>query len=317
MKLAFNSSNSGLGNNGGTKTIIKCCEALNSIGHECDIITVADKFTWFEHKPPVRYMPNDLDVIIAVANSDVVGTLRSNVDKKAWYIRGHESWSAPEYLLEDYYRNPNILNIVNSKGLQQKLTTYGADSVVVYSGIDLGMWEDRRLRYRELGQKKIRIGCLYNGKPTKRWEDFVELASILGHDDYEYVGIGDKERKDGFLSAFWANISIDELNNVYNSCDIWFAPTELEGLFNVSMEAALCGCLIICSDAPMNGMCMDYAFDGDTAMVYEARNIEQAAEIIKNPNWDLVDKMYDHLVNNISSREVNMKKLVDYLEEQL
>ncbi len=313
MKLAFNSSNSGLGNNGGSKTIIKCCEALNVLGHECDIIASTDKFTWFEHKPPIRHIPKDLDAIIAVANSDVVGTLHNSIDKKAWYIRGHESWSAPEYLLEDYYRNPNILNIVNSKGLQQLLDSYGADSKVIYPGIDLDLWKNKNLRLND----KVRIGCLYNGKPTKRWKDFVELASILGNKGYEYVGIGDKQRNDEFLSYFFTNASIDDLNSVYSSCHIWLAPTELEGLHNVPIEAALCGCLIICNDDPMNGMCMDYAFDDDTAMVYEARNMEYAAEIIKNPNWDLVDKMYDHLVNNIGTREKNMQKLVDYLEEQL
>ncbi len=311
MKLVFNSLHSGLANNGGSKTIIKCCEAINSLGHTCNIIAIKDEFIWFEHKQPIRYVPSDLDVMIAVANSDVVSTLHSNVDKKAWFIRGHETWSAPEYLLEDYYRNSNILNIVNSKGLQQKLATYGADSVVVYSGIDLGMWENRNLRSND----KIRIGCLYNSKPTKRWEDFVKLANILGTKDYEYIGIGDSPRNDDFFTGFWYNVSTEELNDIYSSCHIFFLPTVLEGLHNIGLEAALCGCLLVGNDTPTNGMVCDYLFDNETGMVYQSGDIQSAAELIRNPNWSLIPKAKKFIVENIGSRETNMKKFIDVLEE--
>ena len=61
-------------------------------------------------------------------------------------------------------------------------------------------------------------------------------------------------------------------------------------------------------------MGFDYAFDGNTAMVYEARNIERAAELILNPIWNVIDRMYNHLMNNIGSREQNMEKLIKYIE---
>ncbi len=311
MKLAFNSLNSGLANNGGSRTVILCAEMLEELGHRCDIIATSDRFTWLDHKRPVQYIPSDLDAILATASTTVPTTLHSNIPIKAWYIRGHESWVYNEGQLSELY-NSGLINIVNSKGLQQKLASYGANSTVIYPGVD-DFWQDRCLR----SEDKIRIGCLYQKKSTKRWKDFVKLAEILGHEDYQYIGIGDKERKDDFLDAYFTNVSIHDLNYIYSSCDVWFAPTELEGLHNVPMEAASCGCLIVCSDDPMNGMCMDYAFDDNTAMIYHRRDIEQAAELIRNPNWDVVDRMYNHLLNNMGTREDNMKKLVDYLEKQL
>ena len=310
MKLAFNSINSGLGNNGGSRTIIKCAECIELLGHRCDIIANVDNFKWFEHKPVINYLPPDLDVLIAVACSDVVPTLKLNAPKKAWYIRGHENWTMSDEQLGQLY-NSGIFNIVNSGGLQQLLATYGADSKVVYQGIDFDWWENKNVRSND----KIRIGCLYQEKPTKRWVDFVELAKILGHDNYEYIGVGLNERNDEFLTKYWQNASKEDLNEAYNSCHIWFAPTELEGLHNVPIEAALCGCLIVCSDAPMNGMGFDYAFDGNTAMVYHARDIKHAAELIRNPNWSVVERMYNHLIKNVGSRKLNMKKMVEYLEE--
>jgi len=310
MKLAFNGLNSGLGNNGGSRTIIKCCEVLNSLGHSCDIIANVDNFSWFDHKPVINYLPTNLDAIISIAAVDVPLTLRIAVPVKAWYIRGHESWANPEHLLVDYYKNENILNVVNSNGLKQLLSTWGADSYVIYQGIDFDWWEDRKLRKDGI----IRIGCLYGSKLTKRWQDFVKLHSILGDEKYEYVSIGDVKPKSNFIKKSWANINHDELCNVYSSCDIWFAPTELEGLHNVPIEAALCGCLIVCGDEPMNGMIYDYAFPNNTAMVYDRKDIKHAAELIKNPNWELIGRMQKHIKENIGSRETNIKKLVKLLE---
>jgi len=311
MRIAFNGINSGLGNNGGSKTIIKCVETLNKLGHKCDIIANIDNFTWFGHKPTIKYIPKDLDAVISIAAVDFISTLHMNIPIKAWYIRGHESWANHEHILIDYYRNNNVINIVNSKGLNQQLAIYGADSIVIYQGIDLDMWENRELRPKD----KIRIGCLYQKKSTKRWEDFIKLAKILGHKDYEYVGFGDTIRNDEFLAYFKCSPTAEELINFYSSCNIFFAPTELEGLFNPAQEAALCGCLIVCGDEPLGGMVYDYAFSDNTAMVYERKNIEHAAELIRNPNWNLTENMQKHLRYNIGSRKKNMEKLIKYLGE--
>lgn len=309
MKLAFNGLVSGLGNNGGSRTILKCAEVLNSLGHRCDVIANADNFTWFDHKPVIRYVPDDLDVVISIAAVDVVSTLNMDVPIKAWYIRAHELWSNPEHLLKDYYRNENIINIVNSKGLQQQLAAYGADSRVVYQGIDFDWWEDRKLRPKN----RIRIGCLYTKQPRKRWEDFVRLAEILGTDDYEYAGMGNAESSEDFLSDYVYNVGYNELCDLYSSCHVWFAPTNSEGLHNVPMEANLCGCLVVCSDHPLNGMVYDYAFLDNTAMVYDRGSIDNAADLIRNPKWELVSNMQNYLKNNISTREYNMFELINYL----
>lgn len=308
MKLAFNTVNSGLGNNGGSRTVILCSQVLEKLGHRCDIIGTSDRFTWFEHKPIIPYFPSDLDVIIATACTTVASTLYSGVPKKAWYIRAHEDWAMDEKDLITCY-NAGLLNIVNSKGLQEKLKSYGVESKVIYQGIDFDWWEGRNLRPKD----KIRIGALHTRQPRKRWKDFVKLAKILGTKDYEYVGMGNAKPDDNFLTEFKLNANVDELNSLYSSCHIWFAPTENEGLHNVPMEASLCKCLIVCSDHKLNGMVLDYAFD-DTALVYKFGDLDHAADLIRHPNWDVIERMDNHLRNNIGSREKNMKKMISLLE---
>lgn len=311
MNILFNACVSNLGNNGGTRTILKSAEVLRSLGHNVECLAVVDNFNWFEHKKPINYMPSNVDVVINVAAVDYNVTRQLKVSTKVAWWRAHESWSNSENILRNYYLDPVVKNIVNSVGLQQKLKNeFGAESKVIYQGLDFDWWKNRKLRLKD----KIRIGCLHTKQPRKRWKDFVELAGILGIKDYEYVGMGNALSKDRFLTDFKLNANVEELNNLYSSCHIWFAPTDSEGLHNVPMEANLCGCLIVCSDHKLNGMVLDYAFD-DTAMIYKFRDIEKAARLIKNPDWSLIDNMKKVIVNKVGSRETNMKKLIKYLTE--
>ena len=310
MKLVFNGINSGLGNNGGSRTILIASQILESLGHRCDIIANVDNFKWFEHKPTIDFLPDDVDAIINIAAIDYATTRQLNVPIKAGWWRGHEIWANEEAYLGKCYRDVEVKNIVNSKGLKQLLATFDAESKVVYQGVDFDWWEDKKIRLND----KIRIGCLYNKKPTKRWEDFVKLAEILGTTDYEYVGIGDTYRDDEFLTYFFANANVKELNNIYSSCHIWFSPTVLEGLHNVPLEAALCGCLLVGNDSQKNGMIYDYLFDGKTGMVYPSENVHAAAELIKNPNWELVSKAEAFIKEHIGTKKDNMKKMIKTLE---
>ena len=311
MKIGINFLNSGLGNNGGTRTLLKSANALEQLGHEVALIATVDKFTWFPHKEVVSDIPNDLDVLIASAGRTVPSTLDANTPVKAWYIRGHENWSLSEQQLEAHY-NSGLLNIVNSKWLQQKLASMGASSTVVYQGVDLNDWHDIGIRK---ANKKIRVGSLYSKKVTKRWADFVRLAERLGNQHYEYVAFGTDPCPARFLTSYVSNPSLSKLVELYSSCHIWFAPTVLEGLHNVPMEAALCGCLVVCNDQASNGMLLDYAFPGKTAMVYHS--LETAAKYIERPRWELVTNMQDHIRKNICSRKQNMKKLIKIFTKEL
>lgn len=305
MYIIFNTLNSGLGNNGGSRTLLKCAETIEKIGHRCDVIAEVDNFTWFKHKKPINYLPKDADAIVATACTTVESTLDTDVPVKAWYIRGHESWTYSEDVLNKLYNAP-LVNITNSYGLKKKVEASGANAVVAHQGIDLNLWEDLNLR-----GSKIRIGCLYQKKPTKRWEDFVKLSEILGTDNYEYVGFGDTIRKDDFLCDYMCNVDSTELKKLYSSCHIWFVPTELEGLHNPPMEAALCGALVVCNDHTMNGTFLDYGFNSN-AMVYRHRDIDHAAELIHDADWSKISVMEKFLLDNMN-REKNMAKFVSYL----
>lgn len=314
MKIVFNMVQCGLGNNGGTKTILLCQKALMELGHQVEILATIDRFSWFPHKKVINQIPDDTEVLVATACSTVRNTICHVGDyKRAWYIRGHENWTLNEIELLDLYKNTTIHKIVNSRGLQHFLfERYRVLSDVVYQGIDFDNWNFTNFWV----DQPFRIGCLYHNKATKNWTDFVQLAKILNKKfpgKYEFVAYGNIKNYDTFLKEYHYQPSIKTLNKLYNSCHFFFCPTSLEGLHNVGLEAALCGCLIICNDNPMNGMVQDYAFHNKTAMIYPEGDIKTAAKLIQFRRWDVVNPMMDYIKENIGSRNENMQKFVDVL----
>lgn len=314
MNICFNLQNCGLGNNGGSQTIILSSQTLNDIGHKSNIVTDhgGSGFTWFKHAKPIKNFPNDTDVVIATGCTTVIHTSKLNIPKKYWWIRGHEIWGYPEKKLLSLYNLKNVVNITNSHGLAKRISKLGCTEPchVIQQGIDLDLWEDLNLRK---DNKKIKIGCLYGQKPSKKWSDFVTLSKMLGSDQYEYIGIGSASPPNSsFLSSFAKNASKEKLKEVYSSCDIWFAPTVNEGLHNVPMEASLCGALLVCSNSDYNGMIHDYAFHNRSAFIYS--NLDEAVSIIetkkREDNLNIIKESRKIIENDIGSRPHNMKKLI-------
>jgi glycosyltransferase involved in cell wall biosynthesis len=317
MKIGFNVF-VGFGNNGGSRDIIKCNEIFNNMSHD-SVMVARNKgsFTWFDFEEPLHSIPSGLDVLIATGAKTVRQTILSDAKIKAWYIRGHEIWQLSEKRLAAQYLNKDIINIVNSKGLKRKLKSLGVkekDIYIVPQGLDLELWRDYGIRKKRDG-RKINIGSFFTNRDIKNWKEFKKIVDILGHDDYNYFAFGSQKCNEDFLKRFHQNPTLKQLNDMYNECDIWISPTTLEGLHNIPMEAALCGCLIICGNYDMNGMIYDYAFDNVSAMVY--KSIEHACELVRNPNYNLIPEMKKIIKQDIGSREKNMKKMLTIFEQKL
>lgn len=78
MKVGFNFLECGMGNNGGTRTILKSGQELENLGCTVEYVATIDNFTWFTHKRPIETIPTDLDVLVATACTTVKSTLQSD-----------------------------------------------------------------------------------------------------------------------------------------------------------------------------------------------------------------------------------------------
>lgn len=302
MKIVFNLHNVGLGNNGGSKTLVRCAESMASLGHEVVMYSnVKSRFSW--HKPiGVKMVYGNLapksDVAIATGYKSVDSTLSSRAKRKFYYIRGQELWQAKEKHLIASYKKLNC--IVNSGWLNSYLNSIGIRNHLIYAGMDFE-------RYHNLnGYRKNVLGGLFHKKhKTKNHSQVEKIANLSG---YELQMLG-KHCK---------NPSLKGLNSFYNSMKVWIATTELEGFHNPPTEASLAGAGLVATDHPKSGM-SDYAINEETSLIYSANNLEQAADCVKtlitdnNLRVKLNNNMVELLRTKIGSREENMKKFIEVI----
>jgi hypothetical protein len=305
MKIVFNLHNVGLGNNGGSKTIICCAETLAELGHRVVLYSnVINNYSWHEPKG-VEIVRKDKcpssDVVIATGYYSVKNTLACSAPKKFFYIRGYELWQANEQKLLSAYKSLNC--IVNSRWLHDHLKKRGIKSKIIYQGIGFD-----RFYIRDDVNRKKRIGAIYHEKhKTKRHPDAKLISEMSGYP----IKLLNKDLQ---------NPSEGKLNKWYNKMSVWVAPTESEGLHNPPMEASLAGCALVCTDHKMSGM-QDYAIHDETALVYPARDMKMAVGYVRELMIDeplrsrLNANMRQLLTDKIGSREHNMKKLVRYIED--
>jgi hypothetical protein len=296
----------GLGLCGGARTTLMSAQVLRDMGHKVSVVAPSDKFTWFDHPKVLSEIPKDTEAVIACSVSDIKGmhkTAPKNA-KKFYWMRGLEKWQIPEeQILKEMKRGHR--NIVNSSWLKRVVNGWGIDCDLVWQGVDIDLW----LNKADIDYEAIpSIGCLYNTKHnTKRWDMFVSLIGLLG-EGCSYNGFGvDKPKQN--LKMYLQNPKQQELRRLYNSTNIWFCPTELDSFHNVPLEAALCGCLVMCRRIESNGM-EDYATD-ETAMRFDS--ISEAISLIKKPDYSKVKKMQDLIVNKIGDRKRSMQKLMEVL----
>jgi len=305
MNVAFDLYNTGLGNNGGSRTLVKCADMLHRLGCKVRMYSnVEDRCTWNlpmvgivnASKIPAKF------AIISTGYYSLEHTLKLHSEIGTYYyMRGHELWNAKEdELLKLYGKFKPGHCIVNSEWLQNFLAEHGIKSKLIYPGID----EVFKVLPSRTRQNKL--GALYGQRhKTKRHKDAIKVSELSGFP----VRMLNKDIIDP---------TENKLNKWYNKFKVWFAPTELEGLHNCPIEASQAGCAVVCSDHPRNGM-SDYAIHNKTALVYPMRDLNTASQYITQLMEDeelrqkLNQGMVDLLRKKIKTRRENMIELRDYI----
>jgi hypothetical protein len=237
--------------------------------------------------------------IVAVSVWDIDSTLEIPIKIKFWYMRGWEKWvHGEEWLIQQikkFVAAGGRIIVSSSWLIDQLKEKAGVDSVLCWAGLDLDFWKDD-FQFWEVRLSGDSIGSLGSSKhKTKHFDIIQKLRECFPKKTFLCTdGTFDKYR----------------MYLLYNACDIWLAPTELEGFHQCPAEANLCGRLVVCNRMPSNGM-GDYAND-DTAMRYDTW--EELIECIENPDFSKVPKMQRVLREKIGNREGNMRKFVEILE---
>lgn len=272
---------------------------LRGLGHRVDVVAGVDRHTWVKHPKVKRVIPGDSDVVIACSAMDVFHAERHTpkTAKVFWWLRGWENWQVPDNGL--LQRAKTVHCISNTGWIADRLKSNGIHCDVCYSGLDINYWH----RVNVIKPARPTIGCLYHRKYTKRFDMFEKIYRTFGN-RFSYVSYG------AFVGDTFCDVEEqpdrDRIRELYSMCDVWLAPTELEGFHNVAAEAALCGCEIVCCDKETNGM-FDYA-NGNTAHIYvdeESAGLKILQAIKFKKNSQMIMLLY-----HIGDREKNMKRLL-------
>lgn len=298
MRIVFNLQSTGLGNNGGSRTLVKCAETLQDIGHEVTLWCSANNYKWSKIKVPVSKKMPACDVIVATGYSSVPTTVAAKVKRKFYYIRGFELWRASEKQLLRSYSSLNC--IVNSEWLQKYMKGKNISSRLIYPGIDFDIFGT------DVYERENILGGLFSKKhATKRHEDVIRVGKRLGY-------------KVLLLNKDISNPTPVALRGFYNRIKVWMSPSELEGLHNCPMEASQAGCGLVVTDHYRGGT-MDYAYHGETCLKYKARHLDIAVQYVDRLMKDdeerekLQAQMTSLLRDKIGTRKYNMLKMVEVL----
>ncbi len=305
MRIVFNLHKVGLGNNGGSRTLIKSAETLASLGEEVIVASnIPNKYTWEKIKNNVQFVCNKNipkgDVIIASGIGSVRSTVSSNFKKKFYFIRGFETWAAKKEVLFKSYKS--LRCIVNSSWLKVMLASKGVKSNLVFNGLDFDDFYDM------CGKRDYPLGCLFHKKHKTKNYDFIKNSASAG-------GIPLLS-----LNKDIKGSTPKELNKWYNSIKVWVASSQLEGLHNPPMEASLSGCGLVSTDHPRSGT-TDYVVPNETALVYAHGDTVGAASQIQRMIDDdelrcrLNKNMKELLKNKIGTREQNMARFLEILKK--
>ena len=328
MRIIFDLRKVGLGNNGGSSTIVNSANILNEIGHDVCVISSGGNYhTWTKLKVPhlrpktVHQIP-DADFIIATGYKSVAQTVSApkRCGVRLHWIRGWETWQMPEHEIVKKILGAPTIKLVNGIGLQKKLESYKCFSHIVRPGYDIDKLYPLNIREKN---EHVILGGLYNSNRSNQvkrtgwvWETAFKLKSIRRN--LKLWLFGDDKRPKGFLfDNYIRRPSMDEKNKFYNHINIWLAPTGLEGLHMPPAEAMLTGCPVIGTNSKMNGM-QEYLIHNKTGLISKD-NLNSFISTVKDlmDDRDLQIELGKNAraeVLSIGSRHENMARFTELLK---
>ena len=291
MNIAFYAMVSGLGNNGGTNTIVRTANELIKMGHDVDILARVDYFNKVSHRPCIDRVDRvEYDAVIGVSYMDIQNMhkqfLLGYEEKKYWWMRLWDSerigWTGVTQLA---MMQPTF---VNGEWMQKELENHGVKSKLLRQGVDSDYWvpdESKRI--------PLRVGSCYRPEPRKCQGDFRLLEGIWKAASFNSV----------------RDLSPEDLRSWYQSLEYFLAPARLEGCPNTVLEAALCGCKVIARRQKEAGVA---ELLGDNAC-YLYDDIREVPEMVASREVDTARARFE--IMGIGTRKQCAEQLVYYISQ--
>lgn len=325
MKIIFNLINTGIGNNGGSASVIKSANTLKSLGEDVIIIVNGkSNYTWSEINAPVVKVKDvneiDGDVIIATGINTLDSTNKSKISNKFIWIRGYEIWNVSEDKFIKMLKESKCKKIVNSIGLQNKLKKYSIESNIIRPGYDFEKLYPLNIRKNN---KRIILGGLYNeGKKRsgKRTNWIFDVYNSLKKKHFiELWMFGSDGTPKLHIDNYIKNPDDTTKNEIYNKINIWLSTSELEGLHIPPAEALLTECCVVGVDCELSGT-IDYLTNEETGILTKNDFHQFLSGVEKAINSKNIRKSLGRNGRNkilsLGNRKDNMKRMIELLKNE-
>lgn len=329
MKIIFDLRKTGLGNNGGSSTLIKSGNTLKCMGHEVYFIdSMKNQHTWCKLEAKhIRINKDqdipDADVIISTGYKSVGPTTKApdRCGMKFHWIRAWEEWHMSEARIVKQVLAAPLIKLVNSICLRDKLSQYDVPSYIVRPGYDFDKLFPMNIRGRK--ENVIVAGLYREGVHGRRkrtawlYETVRKLKTY--NRNLQFWMFGSEAKPNDFLhDKYMRSPSMELKNELYNNVDVWMAPTMSEGLHLPPAEAMMTECPVVATTAELSGT-QDYTIHNETGIVTK----DDLTSFIKGVDSLIKDKdLRERLGKNarkkilaLGDRKKNMQKMVDLFTE--
>jgi hypothetical protein len=327
MRIIFDLRKVGLGNNGGSQTLVKSGNVLKALGHTVTFIdSQQNQYTWDKLECKHLIVRHDFqipsaDIIIATGYKSVGPTVLTpdRCGVKCHWIRAWETWQYSEQDIVKKILSQPTKKIVNSICLQNKLNEYSVQSDIIRPGYDFDIFFPVGERQYD---KTCVLGALFregihgNRKRTSWVFEAVKRIKKIKKVKLYMFG-SEKDPNLPIIDKYVRLPTLEEKNLLYNSIDIWLSPTMSEGLHIPPGEAMLTKCCVVGTTAPLSGL-QDYLIDKRTGIVtqnYLSNFIYGGSNLINKPG--LRKKLGEEgriKILSMGDRKDNMMKLISLLE---
>ena len=243
---------------------------------------------WFDFDPKItmsyvkmvsdKYI-KDSDVVISTwwSTSLDVGQLSKQKGKKINLIQGYENWIGHEDLLHASYDMKDTVDIVVASYLEKIVKQYTKNKVVLIpNAID----KKRFNIFNQIANRIPETVCMmYSIQEIKGSEYGIQALKIIKESypklQIEMFGVCPEPENLPDWILFHRNPS--DLPDLYNRNSIFISNSLTEGMALTPMEAMFSGCASILTDIQGHA---EYGIDNETALLFEAKNVDQLVEKI-------------------------------------
>lgn len=293
----------GLDISGGIAVILRHANNLIRQGFDVTLLNIgipSKKVDWFHNEVPIINFKNNpnigyFDIAIATHYNTVKFTKMMNSSRKIYFVQSDERRfdvkNAHNLIECEMSYRENFEYMTEAIWIQRWLKEeFGHDAYYVPNGLDPKMFYKTDV----IKKKTKRPRILLEGPIDVEWKGVEDAYNAVKDLDCEiWIVSSYGVVKDGWrCDKFFYRVPLNEMKEIYSSCDIFLKMSRVEGFFGPPMEAMACGCAVIIGKVTGYD---EYIVNDHNALIVEQGDIEGAKNAI------------ERLINNVNLK----KKLVN------